>query len=325
MGHPAREKPMHLENKTIPSENPGNEFLCALDARQTGAQLKGTVPQTSTWFLLEHPHPWTEKAFKESAIPAEVKAHINHALETMPFSRLLLIKQTRLHSREGLRFFIARSDPRQPTLYEYDLPRIEALCDLDLVLAATKGHGKLRSEPLYLVCTNGARDQCCSKFGGGVYRQMREAAGDAVWQASHVSGHRFAANVLCFPHALYYGFVEPKSANELISAYENNQLILDLFRGRSSYSREVQAAEGFLREETGELRLAAYQWVSSEAEEENVHKVLFTDAVQKMMYSLWIESSLTEQEFAVSCTVLKEKKVDLFTLQKMTSRQLTTP
>ena len=48
-----------------------------------------------------------------------------------------------------------------------------------------------------LVCTHGARDACCGKFGYGFYVEMRGLAavrgdGVRVWRTSHLGGHRFA-------------------------------------------------------------------------------------------------------------------------------------
>jgi hypothetical protein len=50
-----------------------------------------------------------------------------------------------------------------------------------------------------------------------------------------------------FPHGLYFGRVEPERAAQVIGAYEEGRIVLDLFRGRSSRPMPVQAAEYALR------------------------------------------------------------------------------
>ncbi len=57
-----------------------------------------------------------------------------------------------------------------------------------------------------LVCTHGAVDACCAKFGYPVYRRLRQIAAESdlpvpvrVWRCTHFGGRRFAATVLDMP------------------------------------------------------------------------------------------------------------------------------
>jgi hypothetical protein len=75
--------------------------------------------------------------------------------------------------------------------------------------------------------------------------------GGRVWQSSHIGGDRFAANLVCFPHGLFYAHVTEEAGRRIIGQYERRQLLLEGYRGRACYSYAVQAAEFFVRKETG--------------------------------------------------------------------------
>jgi hypothetical protein len=72
-----------------------------------------------------------------------------------------------------------------------------------------------------------------------------------LWQASHVGGDRFAANVVTLPEGLYHGRVAPDDVPRLLELYRGGRIALDLFRGRAAYPFAVQAAELTVRRATG--------------------------------------------------------------------------
>ena len=63
--------------------------------------------------------------------------------------------------------------------------------------------------PQVLVCTHGSRDRCCGVLGGVIFAQLKNQLNmmlpDAVWQVSHLGGHRFAPTALCLPLGLLLG------------------------------------------------------------------------------------------------------------------------
>jgi hypothetical protein len=99
----------------------------------------------------------------------------------------------------------------------------------------------------FLVCRNGARDQCCALYGADVSR----ALGDRAVDCTHVGGHRFAANVLVVPDNLMFGLLRAGSAVALAAELEAGRLPLEHLRGRCSLTPEQQAAEILLRRELG--------------------------------------------------------------------------
>jgi sucrase/ferredoxin-like protein len=72
-----------------------------------------------------------------------------------------------------------------------------------------------------------------------------------TWECSHIGGDRFAANLLCFPHGIYYGWVEPAEGSILARAYADGRVDPRRYRGRAGLPVAVQAAEQFLRQERG--------------------------------------------------------------------------
>src|ERR1039458_7975930 len=157
----------------------------------------------------------------------------------MPQMRLALIRQT--HRNSGpLTVFWAFSHERAPRLYRTQFSNYEELSfDMEQL-------GGEISEKVFVVCTHGTHDLCCAQFGNRIYPELRESS-DNVWQISHIGGCRFAPNVVCLPHGIVYGRVERSDCAAIVSRYKEGALLPPKLRGRSCYSKPVQAAEQFLR------------------------------------------------------------------------------
>ena len=82
-------------------------------------------------------------------------------------------------------------------------------------------------------------------------RALDAAFGDRVWESSHIGGDRFAGNLVCFPHGIYLGRLDPQAGVRAAAAYQRGSIDLDHYRGRSCYSFVVQAAEALLRRREG--------------------------------------------------------------------------
>lgn len=240
------------------SERKKHINACSIFSLEAGEEMFGTAPRVETWFLLEYGGHWTGDAFKDSKIPEKVKKRIKRYLKTFKNSRLQLIKQQK-PTAEGVKFFIALSTESRPRMYELTLERYEDLLQLDIE-SLLKGEANLRKEPLFLICTNGEYDACCGKFGKPVYLKVAGGVhGRDTWQTTHIGGHRFASTFICFPHGLYYGRLrEGRIAEELIEEYKKGFINIRSYRGRTCYDQEVQAAEYFLRKETGISEISAY-------------------------------------------------------------------
>ncbi|NWG17169.1 MAG: sucrase ferredoxin [Chloroflexi bacterium] len=238
-----------------------NRSLCCNDSLQLGEYLPGTAPRSDVWLLLENPAPWGAEALQESRLPEAVKAGLSGWLKAIPNARLQFIKQD--GSGERRLFYVALA--RTGRLYRFELDAYENLLALDipaLVGGAADYESHRSDERLFLACTNGKRDACCAVNGLPLYHKLRDAAGDAAWQSSHIGGHRFAGTFVCLPHGLYYGRVDDPAP--IVAAYRKDEFYTVDCRGRCTIELAAQSAEIYLREQTGltaldALRLAGVQ------------------------------------------------------------------
>jgi hypothetical protein len=225
--------------------------LCAARAAAAGEPLAGTASRFRHWLLVEQPGPWGHDALREGRLPAEVGAALETRGDDLGIRVLLIRRRDRPNpvSRRCFAAFTGRQEQRLAT-FEVDDPREVLKLDLDsLVERRWKGFGRRIPGPLFLVCTHGKRDPCCSRYGGPPARAL--AARPDVWESTHVGGDRFAGNLVCFPHGLYFGRVDALSGARVADAYAGGTIVLEHYRGRSSYPPAVQAAEHELRSALG--------------------------------------------------------------------------
>jgi hypothetical protein len=223
---------------------------CAVVSLASGEPLYGTAPRASAWLLVEQPGAWGRKALTESALDPELGAELERRGNAAGAKVLLVKRPGRAHDGNRRRAFVCSPAPAGPFVEEIELSDPAALLGVDLEAVAggeRTGLGRLRSDPLYLVCTNGRRDACCAWLGVPVLRAIDAARPGAGWECSHIGGHRFAANVVCLPDGICYGRVAADDAPELVRRYEQRELDLDRLRGRASLTPAEQAAEWFLR------------------------------------------------------------------------------
>lgn len=236
----------------------GGFGLCAVDSLTAGEPMYGTAAEADAWVLIEYRGRWSGDAYKDSSIPKAAKEKLKKISKSVKGARLQVVSRNGRDS-EGISLFIARSSDTDAKLYEINLRSYGDLLSLDID-SVLKGDEHERKEPLVIVCTNGERDVCCGKFGKPVYLEAAAGPhGRNVWQTNHIGGHRFAATFVCLPHGICYGRVrEGKSVDEVVDKYLNGEIDLRSLRGRSSYSSEAQAAEYFLRTETGKTEISEF-------------------------------------------------------------------
>lgn len=229
-------------------------------ARENNEPLYGTIKSANVWLLLEYNGVYTNDAWEDARIPDEVKAK----LDDYPDSRPLLIRQPdQINEIDRIiSLFVINSVADTPAIYHLELQSYSDILNVNIddVLA-----GKVipaTNEPLYVICTNGKRDICCSKYGIALYNAMSRRAQHHVWQSSHIGGHRFAGTMYCFPHAICYGFLNEDDADRVVRSYTHKQILLDKLRGHAIYDKPIQVAEYFLRRELDNDTLDAVKYLS---------------------------------------------------------------
>lgn len=204
-------------------------FFCSLASSAAREQLFGTASRGEVWFLLEYREHWEADSFAASALPAPVKERLAGYLKTVPGSRLHFIKHYH-YQDDDLTLFVALTGEIGPALYRFSLSGYEDLLSIDvaaLVQNSTLFEGYVTHSPVYLTCTHGRHDKCCAKYGRPVVKTLETLVGPDAWQVSHLGGDRFAANMVCFPHGLYYGRVEPEEVETIVSHYRQGKVYLE--------------------------------------------------------------------------------------------------
>jgi hypothetical protein len=298
---------------------------CSFLSQASGEALYGSASTALVWFLLEYNHPTGAKAFEESVLTASFKTAFSSYVEAVQGARLQLIKQRTDLTEEFVTLFICLSREKEPALYEFKAQSYDDLLSLNFpaILGEDPGYAaNHRLEPLFLVCTNGKRDPCCARWGLPLYNSLSMLYPGEIWQTSHVGGHRFAPNLVCFPHGLYYGRVEGEAGPALLEKYRQGRLSLEHYRGRSAYPAAAQAGEYFLRKQTGLLGLEDFLLQSVEQVEQQVWNIVFQNGENTGQYRLQVSARPSGTLAPESCGSQELKPVMLYHLDQYESSTL---
>ena len=232
---------------------------CSAISSGTGESLHGTASIVRSWVLVEQPGPWGSEALSQSDMPLEVAETLTEQSRRYGFRALLLRRPDRpdRSSEGGRQCFVAHSSRRRTWVEQRLVTDPGELLEIDfgrLRAGEPVGFGIPHPDPLFLVCTNGRHDPCCAQLGRPVARALALDR-DSVWECSHVGGDRFAGNLVCLPHGLYFGRLGPADAVGAVEAYERGRVDLEHYRGRAGDPFVVQAADCFVRAEIGLRRL----------------------------------------------------------------------
>lgn len=283
-------------------------IFCRDLSLQSGEQLLGTVGTRRAWLLLQDHSAWAIQAYAGGDFPTAVRDHLEPFFGREKPS-ILLIRNSDEKYLPFRKAFVVVSRNARAEIFEFDWSQTEDLLELPYAEILEGTYAGKQADPIYLVCTHGKRDKCCAKYGKPVYDYLREKVGSRVWRASHVGGDRFAANLVCLPHSLYYGRVTPEQALELVRKYENGELGLDAMRGRSCYPKLTQAAEIFLRRHFGVTRIEQIRFYSHEPLEGAQHRITFVDLAEQRRIAVDLE--VGESRFANHLTCRDEEQASV--------------
>ena len=234
--------------------------------------LASATTKARAWLLIEHPGPWAEKA-ERTELPGPLAAVVadagRHGVRTQlirrPGRQQGRPKGTPAAPRQ---VYVGWSGTGAPVWLEGRLladPAGAALdqepaLNLDLAAVAAgrrPGFGEPVASPLLLVCAHGRKNACCARAGGPLARALRARFGPMVWETTHVGGDRYAGNLVCLPHGLYYGDLGVGEGVTAAAAYLEGKVVLDRLRGRAGLPEPAQAAEHQVRAHTGRLGVDA--------------------------------------------------------------------
>jgi hypothetical protein len=221
--------------------------FCSDISRENDEPLGATASRIDRWLLVEYRGLWSSDALVGSGLSDQVKARLRELTTAEPRTRLLLIRRPGRRHHPDLVSYIADSRQGRESLGRLELEHHEDLRRVDPWSAATR-----IEEPLFLACTHGKHDPCCARRGRPLFDALSEQLdSESVWQCTHVGGDRFAGNLVCLPHGVYYGRVERDTVPMLVDEYLTGRISLAHYRGRSCWSFAVQAAERRVRAEEG--------------------------------------------------------------------------
>ncbi|HWL64644.1 MAG TPA: sucrase ferredoxin [Actinomycetota bacterium] len=238
-------------------------FRCSDASEARDEPIYGTASPVTSWLLLEQPGSWGHDALTHSRLPERIGRELRSRAARAGVRVVLIRRGARLSTGHRQCYFAYTGDDATRVTHT-TLRKLDDLLDIDMKAIAT-GKPILdateQKDPLFLVCTHGRHDACCSIRGNQVSRLACALPGVDAWECSHIGGDRFAANLLCFPDGIYYGRVTPEAVTDLLHAYGNGRLSLDHYRGRSCFGFAVQAAEYFVRRATDTVGLAEVKLV----------------------------------------------------------------
>jgi len=280
---------------------------CSDLSGRAGEPLAGTAEPTDCWVLLEYPEPWGAAATTDNTLPQVTRDWLDDQLAALRglglSTRLQFIRQQQLRDKRSLSLFVVHNDPVDPRIHRFQFNSHAELDALDLpgLWQDPAAYAEHRfGGPLFCVCTNGQRDQCCSVHGMRVYAELSRQVGDAAWQTTHLGGHRFAATLVAFPSGAVYGRVGAQDVAALVQAENEGKLVLQKLRGRSCWPKDVQAAEYFLRERTGLVARTRFRFV--ECESRPPHDVFtFEDLADRGRHQVVLKRQKAPLHFYPSC------------------------
>lgn len=293
-----------------------NPFYCSDQSRASSETTFGTASVGAMWLLLEYPFAWGYDALENSLLSSTVKDYLGALVSEVPHSRLLLIKRARIRLRP-VTLFIVRCREIHPFIIRLELEDYAQLLDLDLASVTAENlppGGSVFDDPLFLICTHGRRDKCCAKFGYPLFKSLSEKEEQSVWQCSHVGGDRFAANLVCFPHGLFYAHVTANAGSEILEEYTQKRVALQNYRGRACYSSPVQAAEYFIRTESGIGEVESFRHLDHARVDQDKWRVRFLQTSQNIVHAVNISRFMSEFENHVTCQAAGVRRMPQFHL-----------
>lgn len=264
-----------MRDDQLPSPQP---HACSVLSRELDEPLAGTGAVAGAWLLVEQPGPWGRAAVTASRLDPALGAELEGRTAGTAV-RLALIRRVEDHHDHEpphRRWYAASTHPRRTWLatgvvvYPTDLLKIDfAALDAGDRRAVAGLEHEFVDAPLLGVCTNGKRDACCATLGRRVAVAVEAVVGaaagqeiPAVWEITHLGGHRFAPTAVVLPSGYSYGRLDAASATRLLADARQGRMAVQGCRGRSTWSRAGQVAELAVRSALDEAAESALDVVA---------------------------------------------------------------
>lgn len=228
---------------------------CSAVAETIGEPLAGTAATARSWLCLEQPGPWGRDALSASHLDPGVAQELTR-LAAGTGVRIVLVRRPGSHPDRHRpvprHVYLAHTAPGNTWLERAMVNDPKELLDLDFVRAGAGVPGLLGAvtpDPLLLVCTNGRRDVCCALLGRPIADALAGSHGEAVWECTHIGGHRFSPTAVLLPTGYAYGRLDVAAGARLLDG--GPAVVTEGCRGRSTWSLPGQVAELAVRVSSG--------------------------------------------------------------------------
>ena len=214
--------------------------------------LPGTSPYRKVWLIIEQPGAWGREALLESDLPAGFGRELMDTV-TDPEIGIVLARRPALQSVERRatnrrRLWLAHSSPAGVRMRSGSLDNVRDVLRWDWQ-AIKRGElppvGRRSADPAMFLCVNGKKDASCAIEGHKIIDALRndpELTGQ-IFEASHITGHRFAPTALMLPWGYLYGRLTEETARAALSLAWSGKTLSSSLRGRSSLPPWAQAAD----------------------------------------------------------------------------------
>lgn len=218
-------------------------YFCSAASRYFKEQLNGTAANSAAFILIEYNNPFPQKII-EANIDKEWFKKIQQVAKTYK-GKVLLVRNKTTNANSCKITFI---DCNRYSYFTISTTT-EAYISIDLASHISSPETVWLNDPFFLVCTNGKKDKCCSKFGLPVFKFFESFNTDVpVWESSHVGGDRFAANVIAMPYGIYYGHVAVEDVGHILVRTLLKKIYKNNYRGLSRRSFFEQSIECYIRD-----------------------------------------------------------------------------
>lgn len=232
--------------------------LCSELSERRGLPLIGSAGCYDAILAFELETPWTARLVGSRASDAALDAAIERIGREARAVRLLALEpEATAEGRVRVLWFSRGAGAfRSYERREFLVARGELASVVEgLALAGVAPDPECSAGPAardLLVCTHGARDACCGKFGYPLYRELvarvaaqaTEGSDVRIRRCSHLGGHRFAPTLLDLPSGRMFGRM---NAGDAAAVLGGGEALLDrlasIYRGRCALPEAAQIVE----------------------------------------------------------------------------------
>lgn len=241
--------------------------FCSILAQEQGFDPIGTATPYDDLILIELPLPWAYRIWDSPHLPTDFTEFILAEAKAREYRlRVLFIAPEEEYCQPGMVRVIHFHRPAGRVARfnraEYSLPNVampqlvRAICMTPEQMSEWDIYRQSVPEGMrdLMVCTHGAVDVVCAKFGYPTLKMLRtQYASDTlrVWRVSHFGGHVCAPTLLSYPDGRAWAYINAEQAPQLVLRNGEPRDLYGNYRGWATLPRpfaQVVEREVWMRE-----------------------------------------------------------------------------